>query len=212
MDKVRACREAVGDDFDLVLEVHRSMSVPVAIAFAKAVEKYNPLFLEDPVAPDCEGAMVEVAEKTTIPVATGERYITIQEFQSILERKGARYVRPDVCAIGGITPSKKIAALAEIHYVDIAPHSPLGPISTAACLQLCAGVPNVIVQEFPSFYEEGEEFAMMVEPFILDRGYLMIPTKPGLGIELIDDISEKYPKKQREIRCQIGYDGFISDI
>ena len=211
-ERVKACREAVGDDFDLILEVHRSMNPMDAIAFAKAVEKYNPLFLEDPIPPDSNAVMEEVASKTTLPIASGERFINIQEFEDLLSRRAARYVRPDVCALGGLTPSKKVAAIAESHYVEIVPHNPLGPVSTAACLQLDAAVPNVCIQEFPSFYLQGDESRMITTPLELDRGYLVIPDAPGIGIELVDDVTEKFPPAQRSISCQIGFDGAVRDV
>ena len=212
VERVKACREAVGDDFDLILEVHRSMNPMDAIAFARAVEPYRPLFLEDPIAPDSNAVMAEIAGKTALPIATGERFITIHEFEDLLTRGAARYVRPDVCALGGITACKKVAAMAESHYVDIVPHNPLGPVSTAACLQLDAAVPNVCIQEFPSFYNQGNEAQMLKKPLELDRGYLVIPTEPGIGIELVDDITEKFPPAQRSINCQIAFDGSLRDI
>lgn len=212
INKVAICREAVGDDFDLILECHRSMNPMEAIAFAKGVEQYRPLFLEDPIAPDNMDAMVEVASKTIIPIATGERFINIQEFEMILQRKGARYVRPDVCALGGLTPSKKVAAIAEANYVNIVPHNPLGPVSTAACLQLDAAIPNFGIQEFPSFYHQGNESKMTKEPLKEENGYLIIPDAPGIGIELVDDISERFPAKQRSISAQLAYDGSVCDI
>lgn len=212
VEKVKACREAVGNDFDLVLECHRSMSVSEAIAFARAVEQYNPLFLEDPIAPDNLEAMVQVANKTAIPVATGERFINIQEFELLLQRQGARYVRPDVCALGGITPSKKVTAIAEANYVSIVPHNPLGPVSTAACLQLNASIPNFLIQEFPSFYQKGKEAGMITKPLEIERGYIKIPNSPGLGIELVENICEKFPVNQRSISAQRAYDGSVYDI
>ena len=212
IERVKACREAVGDDFDLILEVHRSMNPMDAIAFARGVEAYRPLFLEDPIPPDSNAVMAEVAGKTAIPIASGERFINIQEFEDLMNRSAARYVRPDVCALGGITPCKKVAAMAEAHYVDIVPHNPLGPVSTAACLQLDAAVPNVCIQEFPSFYLSGNEGQMITRPLELDRGYLVVPDAPGIGIELVDNITELFPPKQRSINCQIAFDGSVRDV
>lgn len=183
-----------------------------AIAFARGVEQYTPLFLEDPIPPDSNEVMAEIASKTSVPIATGERFISIQEFEQLLMKKAARYVRPDVCALGGLTACKKVAAIAESHYVDIVPHNPLGPVSTAACLQLDAAVPNVCIQEFPSFYIQGNESKMLVEPMELDRGYLVVPTKPGIGIELVENITEMFPPVQRSMNCQIAFDGSVRDI
>ena len=211
-DMVAACRQAVGEDFDFVLECHRSLTPSEAIAFGNAVEKYHPLFLEDPIAPDNVEVMADVASKISIPIATGERCINIQERELIMTKKAARYVRPDVCALGGITPAKKVAAMAEANYVGIVPHNPLGPVSTAACLQLDASIPNFTIQEFPSFYLQGGEAAMLKEPLEVEHGYIKVPNRPGIGIELIDDISEKFPPKQRGINAQINYDGSVRDL
>ena len=212
IERVRACREAVGSDFDLILEIHRSMSVPDALAFAKGVEPYTPLFLEDPIAPDSDEVMAEIAAKTWLPIATGERFITIQEFENLLMKKAARYVRPDLCTMGGITACKKVAAIAESHYVDIVPHNPLGPVSTAACLQLDAAVPNVCIQEFPSFYLSGGERDMITSPLELDHGFLVVPDAPGIGIELAEDLAERFPPAPRSIQCQISFDGSVRDL
>ena len=209
---VKACREAVGDDFDLILECHRSMDPCEAVAFAKGVEEYRPLFLEDPIPPDSPEAMADVALRTNIPVATGERFINIQEFETIFQKKAAKYVRPDVCALGGLTPSKKVAAMAEANYAKIVPHNPLGPVSTAACLQLDAAIPNFAIQEFPSFYHQGNEAEMIKEPLREEGGYILIPDSPGIGIELADDISEKFPPKQRSISAQTAFDGSVYDV
>lgn len=211
-DMVAACRQAVGEDFDFVLECHRSLTPSEAIAFGNAVEKYHPLFLEDPIAPDNVEVMADVASKISIPIATGERCINIQEMELIMTKKAARYVRPDVCALGGITPAKKVAAMAEANYVGIVPHNPLGPVSTAACLQLDASIPNFTIQEFPSFYLQGGEAAMLKEPLEVEHGYIKVPNRPGIGIELIDDISEKFSPKQRGINAQINYDGSVRDL
>jgi galactonate dehydratase len=211
INKVKMCREAVGEDFDLCLEIHRSMTPSEAVFFANGVEKYNPLFIEDPIAPDSVDSMADIASKINIPIATGERAINIQEMQSLCAAKAAKYLRPDLCVVGGITAAKKIASIAESHYIAISPHNPLGPISTAACLQLDACIPNFLIQEFPSFYHIGDESEMIKEPFKIEKGYIYIPNKPGLGIELIDDIEEKFKPEQRSISAMNAYDGSVYD-
>lgn len=210
--KVKACRDAVGDDFDLILECHRSMDPSEAVAFAKGVEDCRPLFLEDPIPPDSPECMAGIAEYTSIPIATGERFINIQEFETTLQKGTVRYVRPDVCALGGLTPCKKVAAMAEANYVKIVPHNPLGPVSTAACLQLDAAIPNFAIQEFPSFYHQGNEAEMTKALLEEEQGYIVIPNGPGIGIELADDLDEKFPPKQRSISAQLAYDGSVYDI
>lgn len=214
IEKVRVCREAVGDDFDLCLEVHRSMSPAETIMFSKGVEAYHPMFIEDPIPPDNYNMMSYLANKSAVPVATGERFIHINEFELLLAKKGASYIRPDLCVLGGITASKKVAAIAEAHYVGLIPHNPLGPVSTAACLQLDACTPNFTIQEFPSFYDNGNESQMMVTPFEIVEGCIMIPEAPGIGIELVADVEKKFPPTngRQEFRGKTSFDGSVVDI
>ena len=214
IEKVRRCREAVGDRFDLCVEIHRSMNPSEAAAVAEGILPYHPMFIEDPIPPDNHAVMSYIAGKTSVPVATGERFINIQEFELLLSENGARYIRPDVCVLGGITAAKKAASIAEAHYVGVVPHNPLGPISTAACLQLDACIPNFAIQEFPSFYEKGHEDQMMVEPFAVSDGCIIIPDAPGIGIELVEDIEEKFPpvNARQELFCKTAFDGSIVDL
>ena len=117
LEKVRVIREAVGPNFDFVLEAHRGMDTPTAVTFGREVEKYRPMVFEDPVTPDNIDTMAQVADKVNIPIATGERFTNIREFEMLMDRTAVRYIRPDVCAVGGITATKKIAAMAEAHDV-----------------------------------------------------------------------------------------------
>ena len=213
VEKVRVCREAVGPDFDFVLEVHRGMTLPEAVAFGRAVEPYRPMVLEDPVTPDNYDTMAEVASKIGVPIATGERFTSLREFEVLMSRHAAQYVRPDVCAIGGITTAKKVAAIAEAHDVLVIPHNPLGPVSTAACLQICASIPNLGIQELPGFCLNGQEDAMVKEPLKFKDGYLEIPSKPGIGVELSENASELYPLHERGSNSAKRYfDGSVKDM
>ena len=212
VDKVRRCREAVGWDFDLVLEVHRSMSAPEALAFCNEVEKYRPFAVEDPIAPDNPDMMGWLANRVRVPITTGERFINLHEFETLLARKGALYVRPDVCAVGGLTAAKKIAAVAEAHSVQIVPHNPLGPVSTAACVQLCACIPNVGIQELPDFCLDGREDAMVKTPLRVENGCLVVPDAPGIGIELADNAAELFPPRDRATNgAKLSFDGSVLD-
>ncbi len=212
LEKVRVMREAVGPWFDFVLEVHRGMTVPEAVAFGRAVEQYRPMVLEDPVPPDNVDSMAEVASKVAVPIATGERYIDLREFAVLMARHAARYIRPDVCAVGGITTSKKIAALAEANDVLVIPHNPLGPVSTAACLQICASIPNLGIQELPGFCLNGAEDRMVKEPLKFRDGCMVIPETPGIGVELADDAEELYPAKERGSNAaRRAFDGSVKD-
>ena len=212
LEKVRLCREAVGYDFDFVLEVHRGMTLPEAVTFGRAVEKYRPMVLEDPVPPDNMDTMAQVAAKVGVPIASGERFINLREFQVLLSRQAVQYVRPDVCAVGGITTSKKICSLAEAHDVWVIPHNPLGPVSTAACLQICASIPNLGIQELPGFCLNGAEDAMVKTPLSFENGCMLVPDGPGIGIELADNAEELYPSKERGgAAAKRGFDGCVKD-
>jgi galactonate dehydratase len=113
VDAVRQYRDAAGSDMDLCIEIHRRLTPAEAIALAKGIEAFHPLFYEDPILPENFDAMALVAQHISIPIATGERLHSIHEFEMLLQRGAVQYVRPDVCLAGGITHTKKIAALAE---------------------------------------------------------------------------------------------------
>lgn len=212
LEKVRVCREAVGYDFDFILEAHRGMTVPEAVAFGRAVEPYRPMVFEDPIGPDNIDSMAQVAGKVAVPIATGERYISLREFEMLLSRNAAQYIRPDVCAVGGITVSKKICAVAEAHDVLVIPHNPLGPVSTAACLQLCACIPNLGIQELPGFCLNGAEDRMVKEPLKYKDGCLLIPDAPGIGVELAEDAAALYPAHERgSNEAKRAFDGSVKD-
>ena len=134
---------------DLCIEIHRRLTPSEAIVLGRGIEPYHPFFYEDPVTPDNFDEMALVASKIGIPIATGERLFSIWEFQALLQRGAVQFVRPDVCMVGGLSHAKKIAALAEAFHVQVVPHNPLSPVSTAACIQLAACIPNFALQEYP---------------------------------------------------------------
>lgn len=226
-DRVRMIREAVGDDVDLCLELHRRMKPAEAIAFAHAVEKYNPFFLEDPIVPDNFDSMGLIANMVNVPIATGERIHTIQEFEMLLARNAMAYARTSVCICGGITGTKKIAALCEARGVQIVPHNPLSPVSTAACLQVAVSTENFAIQELPD--HEGISAAEKYTGSNMDNkegfkqselvnwvpkvknGFIEIPTAPGIGIELVDDAIKNYPYERRTINTRLSVDGSVVD-
>ena len=130
--RVGAVREAVGPDVDICVEIHRQMNPAESIALGRRLEQFNPFFYEDPMLPDSPARMGDVQERCNVPIATGERFTTIFEFQQLLENRGCAYVRPDVCLCGGLTGCKKVATLAEAQHVKVIPHNPLSPVRTAA--------------------------------------------------------------------------------
>ena len=211
IDTVGAYRDAVGTDVDLCIEIHRRLSPGEAIVLARGIEEYHPFFFEDPTLPENFDAMAQIASHTDIPIATGERLHSIHEFEMLLKRGAVHYVRPDVCLAGGITQSKKIAALAEANYVGVVPHNPLSPVSTAACLQLAACIPNFALQEYPVGEHEPPKSEIVKTPLRLEDGFLIVPDAPGIGIELADDAQEKYPPTPRLVSTRLHRDGSVVD-
>ena len=211
IDAVRQYREAAGDDVDICIEIHRQLTPAEAIVLAKGIEQYHPMFYEDPTLPDNFDSMALIASKVSVPIATGERIHTIHEFQMLLNRNAVQYIRPDVCMAGGLTHTKKIAALAESQYVGVIPHNPLGPVSTAACLQLAACIPNFTIQEYPLGESEPPKSEIVKTPLQVKDGFLLIPDRPGIGIELADDALERFPERPREVETRLHVDGSVVD-
>ena len=208
--RVGAVREAVGPDIDLCVELHRQMNPAESIALGRRLEQFHPFFYEDPMLPDSPARMGDVQQRCALPIATGERFTTIFEFQQLLENKGCAYVRPDLCLCGGLTGCKKVAAMAEAQHVKAIPHNPLSPVSTAACVQLDACIPNFALQEYTG-ESEPPKSELLQQPLRLEDGYLIVPEGPGLGIALNDAAIAKYPPVDKVLETPIGYDGSVQD-
>lgn len=211
IDRVRQYREAVGDSVDLCIEIHRRLSPAEAVVLGRGIEPYHPMFYEDPVRPDNFDSMAAVAGQVGVPIATGERLHTLEEFAMLLSRGAVQYVRPDVCLAGGLTHTKKIAALAEAFGVGVVPHNPLSPVSTAACLQLAACIPNFSLQEYPGDEGSAEKRPMVDEVPRREGDSLVIPDRPGIGIELAPDAAERLPYRPRLVDTRLGVDGSVVD-
>ena len=210
IDAVEMYREIAGNDLDLCIEIHRRLTPAEAIVLGRGIEQFYPMFYEDPILPDNLDSMAEVASKINIPIATGERIHTIYEFSMLLNRNAVQYIRPDVCLAGGLTHSKKIAALAEANYVNVVPHNPLSPVSTAACIQLAACIPNFSIQEYPIGENIPPKSSLVKNSLELENGFIKIPDTPGIGIELSDDIQEKCPPvKYGQINTRRHFDGSV---
>lgn len=189
---VRAVREAVGPDVDLMIECHGRFNMWSAIRMAHKLEPFDPFFYEEPIPPDNIDAMAEVQRSINLPVATGERLYTRWEFRPLLEKQAARIIQPDICHAGGILELKKIAAMAEAYYVSVQPHNSNGPIGTIASLHVDASIPNCIIQEF--FYPYLDHYnEILTEPIEYVDGYLKIPDRPGLGTDINEEAILKRP-------------------
>ena len=210
-DRVRAVREAVGPDIDIMIDVVNRLTPPEALHVARACEPYNLYFFEDPIEPDNMDAQAEIARRAPMPIATGERLQTIFQFSDLLSKKGAAFIRPDISLAGGISGIKKIAALAEAHYVGVIPHNPMAAVATASCAHLDAALHNVPIQEYPGDEWEAPKIDLVPEPLEFDNGYLILRDTPGLGVELNDEALKHYPPIAFDRAPVINRDGSLRD-
>ena len=196
---VRAIREAVGTRADILIGTHGQTTPSAARRLAARVEKYDPLWLEEPCPPENYKEMGKIARSTSIPIASGERLVTIHEFQNLFDQGGCAFAQPDLGSCGGITACKKISSLAEANYVLMAPHVWGGPIITAAALQIDANIPNFLIQESigksDAFFNE-----IIKEPFEWENGDLIISDRPGIGTNLDEDKLESFRCKLSDLR------------
>lgn len=200
-------REAAGKDTDIAVDFHGAVSPQTAKLLIKALEPYQPFFIEEPVQCQNVDVMAQIAKETFLPIATGERIFTKWGFREILEKGAASILQPDLCHAGGITEVRLIAGMAEAYYAAIAPHNPLGPISLAAGLQLAATIPNFLCQEQASL-----GVGYLKQPFTVESGYINLPTKPGLGIELDEEaLASKIDHDWRNPQSYDPEDGSVID-
>lgn len=200
IERVATVREAVGREFGIAVDFHGRVHKAMAKILARELEPFHLLFIEEPVLPEHDDALREIARHTVIPIASGERRYSRWDFRPLLESGCVDIVQPDLSHAGGISEVRKIAAMAETYDVAVAPHCPLGPIALAACLQLDAVAPNVFIQEqsLGIHYNQGNDLLDYVKSpdvFKIDAGYLPIPQEPGLGIA----IDEEYVRQQARV-------------
>jgi galactonate dehydratase len=181
VERFKALREKEGSGVDIAIDFHGAVEPPTASLLIKALEPYQPWFYEEIVQPLNVDIMAELAKKTSIPLATGERIFTKWGFREILEKHAAMILQPDVCYAGGITELRLIAGMAEAYYAPIAPHNPQGPCSLAASLQIAASIPNFLIQERGDM-EYADLLAKPLPP--VRNGYRELPVEPGLGITI----------------------------
>ena len=192
VDRVASIRNKVGYDLEIGVDFHGRVHKPMAKVLAKELEAYKPMFLEEVVLPENEEHFAEIAQHVSTPLATGERLYTRWQFKNIFKQGAIDIIQPDVALVGGILETKKIAAMAEAYDMAVAPHAPYGPIALAATLQVDACTPNVFIQEqsLGIHYNKGFDlldFVKNKEMFQYKDGFVELPTKPGLGIEMDED-------------------------
>jgi galactonate dehydratase len=197
IDRVYMMREHVGPDIDLMLDAHGPswMTTRDAIEFGRALEGADLLFYEDPVAPENLDALARVRDSVDIPIAAGERVSTIWGIAPYIERDLVDVIQPDTGRAGGITQMRKMAAMAEAHYITMAPHSgSLGPIAEYAALHVMATIPNALMLERLEFDWPGRDTVITPAPKVVD-GHIAVPDAPGLGVDIVEDEIVKYPSR-----------------
>lgn len=200
VETVRVVREAVGPDIDLLIEVHRRLAPMHAVRVARAIEPFRPFWYEEPVSARNVDALAACRRDIRLPVVTGEELYTKAEFRAVFEKQAADIINPDICNCGGLLELKEIAAMAEPYFVTVSPHNYNSTtIGLAATLQLAACIPNFLITEyFVNFEERGSEIT--VEPLRVEGGYMALPQGPGLGVELRQDVLERYPYREFPLR------------
>jgi len=181
---VARVREAVGDEVDVAIDFHGRPSKSLAKRLVARLERYDPMFYEEPVVPEKNGVLDEIARQTTVPIATGERMYSRWDFRDVLERGAIDVAQPDVSHAGGITELRKIATMAETHDVALAPHSPLGPVALAACLHVDACTQNAVVQEQIVHQPDVPTYLTDESVFDHEGGYVDLPSAPGLSVDV----------------------------
>jgi galactonate dehydratase len=207
VERFAQLREAAGDEAEIGIDFHGAISPQNASLLIKELEPFKPLFIEEPVQCQNVDVMAEIAKKTYIPIATGERIFTKWGFREILEKGAASILQPDLCHCGGIFEARLIAGMAEAYYASVAPHNPLGPISLACGIQLAASIPNFLCQEQVTL---GDGYLKV--PFKVKNGHVSLPTGVGLGIELDEEaIAEKLGHDWRNPETYLDSDGSVVD-
>jgi galactonate dehydratase len=207
--RMEAVRKAVGEAVDVGLDPHARIFEPYkARELTEAVRPYRPMFVEEPLRPENIPALAALRREVGVPIATGEMLYTKYAFRDTLAAGAADIIQPDLLICGGLLEAKKIAAMAEAHYVTVAPHSPLGPVSTAVAVQFAASTPNFLILEYQPD-QSGPSRDLVRKPLVLEDGHLRIPDQPGMGVELNEAAFAGRPLKPWRRALVVEPDGNI---
>ena len=194
--RAEAMRKAVGPSVDLCFDAHARIWAPyLSYELAEALKPVRPLFLEEAIRPENMTSMAELRRRVQIPIATGEELYTKYQFHQLLTLGGADIIQPDICLAGGMLEQKKIAAIAESHYVQVAPHNPLSPLATLINVHFAACTPNFVILEYHPDDESPRKDLIVGDIIVAKDGYLEIPDKPGWGYEMNEEIFKRMPGK-----------------
>ena len=199
----RQLRAAVGTKADLLFGTHGQMTAAGAIRLARRLEPYDPLWFEEPVPPDAPEEMARVARRTRIPIAAGERLATKYDFARLLQAGSAAILQMNLGRVGGILEGKKIASMAEVHHVQIAPHLYCGPVVGAANIQLGACSPNFLILEGIERWD-GFHAKILHKPIRWSEGFVIPPSEPGLGVELNEEVALRHPYTGTELHLEMA--------
>jgi galactonate dehydratase len=209
---LRAMRDAVGPDIDIMIDAHARQSPRMAIQFAKALEPYGLYWYEEPCWPENMDGIAEVQRAVSTPIATGERLITQHAFRELLEKRAASILQPDITHCGGLSEARKIAAMAEAYRVALAPHNPQGPVSTAASIEFGFATPSYLICEAVHndvpWRDDVVEWGFTTQ----EKGRLVFPNeRPGLGIEVNEKEIAKHPFQAEVLQRSFLKDGSVTD-
>jgi galactonate dehydratase len=196
IDIVRAVRDAVGNSVDLLIEGHCRFNVATAVEVAHRLEPMRPAWFEEPVAHTNIAALVEVARRSPVPIATGASFCNKEQFAELLKHDLVSILQTEPLNLGGLFATRKIADMVDAHYGMIAPHSAQGPVCSAACVQLNASLPNFFIHEIFDEFNEPWEKEIVIHPVEVVNGYIEIPERPGLGIDLNLEEIARHPYRQ----------------
>lgn len=207
---VEALRTAAGDEVDIMLDLHARTTPAAAIQFGRLLVDYNLYWYEEPCWPENIDGLVEVARALPFPIATGERLVTRFQFRELCEKRACAIVQPDVSHCGGISEARRIAALAETYLMSVACHNPQGPISTMASLHVGFATPNYLIQEVVRRDVPWRD-EVITEPISMEGGKAIVPTKPGLGIDINEKEAAKHPFEPETLMAYWHSDGSVAD-
>lgn len=195
---VEAVRAAVGPDVDLMLDVHGRLNVPTAIAMCRELERFDLAWIEEPTPPESIDALAEVRSRSRVPIAAGERLFEPERFLELINKNAADILQPDVCHLGGLLETKKVAGLAHMRFLPVAPHNPTGPVMNAMTLHLSAAIPNFHIFETVSIDVPWRK-ELVSELLTIKGGDIAIPDAPGLGVELREEACKRFPYQPTDL-------------
>jgi galactonate dehydratase len=211
VERAYLMREWVGPETELAFDFHGKMTPALAIEICHELKGMRPMFVEEPVPQENIDALKLVSDHVSFPIATGERLLSRWEFRPVCEKQAAAYLQPDASHAGGITELKKIANMAEVYYMHLAPHCAIGPVAFSACLQVDAVVPNFLIQEQ---VDDGLGAGLLRESWQVRDGHLELPTRPGLGFEIDEkEAAQNRGLYEEELGGEFYYeaDGSVAD-